>query len=87
MYVCMYVCMYTNLGGPRVETLVASRFVYEAFRRSTSSSLKAKTLVEGPFDGSRTFTVPPSLFTILLYPVWTAKQTYNRLDIWYRLVI
>ena len=68
MYVCMYVCMYTNLGGPRVETLVASRFVYEAFRRSTSSSLKAKTLVEGPFDGSRTFTVRhlclPSSYTL-----------------------
>ena len=28
--------------------------MYEAFRRSTSSSLKRKTLVEGPFDGSRT---------------------------------
>ena len=45
-------------GAPRVETLVASRFVDEAFRRSTSSSLKPKTLV-GPFDGSRTVYRPP----------------------------
>ena len=49
-------------GAPRVETLVASRFVYEAFHRSTSSSLKPKTLVEGPFDGSRTVYRPPFLF-------------------------
>ena len=41
-------------GAPRVEALVASRFAYEVFPRSTSSSLKPKTLVQGPFDGSRT---------------------------------
>ena len=37
-------------GAPRVETLVAPRFAYKAFRRSTtSSSLKPETLVEGFF--------------------------------------
>ena len=51
---------------PRVETLVASRFVYEAFRRSTSS-LKPKTLVEGPLDDSRTIYRPPFLFTMLYH--------------------
>ena len=54
-------------GTPRVETLVASRFVYETFRRSTSSSLKPKTLVEGPFNGSRTVYRPPSFFTTLYH--------------------
>ena len=54
-------------GAPRVETLVASRFVYEAFRRPTSSSLKRKTLLEGPFDGSRTVYRSPSLFTMLYH--------------------
>ena len=52
-------------GAPRVETLVASGFVYEAFRCSTSSSLKPKTLVEAPFGGLRTVYRPPSLFTML----------------------
>ena len=55
-------------GASRVETLVASRFVYKAFCRSTSSCLKRKTLVEGPFDGSRTVYRPPSLFTMLYRP-------------------
>ena len=50
-----------------VETLVASRFVYEAFHRSTLSSLKPKTLVEGPFDGLRTVYCLPSLFTMLYH--------------------
>ena len=52
----------------RVETLVASRFVYEAFCRSTSSSsLKLKTLAEGDFDGSRTIYRPPSLFATVYH--------------------
>ena len=54
-------------GATRVKTLVASRFVYEAFRRSISSSLKRKTLVEGPFDGSHTVYRPPSLFPMLYH--------------------
>ena len=53
-------------GAPRVETLVASRFAYEAFRRLTSSSLKPKTLVQGPYDGLRNVYRPPSLFTMFL---------------------
>ena len=54
-------------GAPRIQTLVASRFAHEAFRRSASSSLKPKTLVEGPFDGSRIVYRPPSLFTMLYH--------------------
>ena len=53
-------------GASRVETLVASGFAYEAFRRSASSTLKPKALVGGLFDGSRTVYRPPSLFTMLL---------------------
>ena len=41
--------------------------LYEVFRRSTLSSLKPKTLVGGPFDGSHTINHPPSLFTMLPY--------------------
>ena len=45
-------------GAPWVETLVASRFAYEAFRRSSLSSLKPKTLVRGPLSMVRvSFTV------------------------------
>ena len=47
--------------------LVVSLFVYEAFRHSTLSFLKPKTLVEGPFDGLRTVYCPPSLFTMLYH--------------------
>ena len=54
-----------KLGGGCTtgRSLVASQFAYEAFRRSTSSSLKPKTK---PFDGLRTVYSPPSLFTLLL---------------------
>ena len=41
--------------------------MYEAFRRFTLSSLKPKTLVEGPFNGSRTVYRLPSLFTMLYH--------------------
>ena len=69
-----YKCMSrrTGEGAPRVETLVASRFAYEAFRRSASSSLKPKTLVEGPFDGSLDFLKVVRLFPV---PVWKQAPT------------
>ena len=47
-------------GALRVDL----RFKYVAFGRSTSSSLKPKTLIEGPFDGLRTVYRPPFLFTL-----------------------
>ena len=57
-----------KLGGgcTPVETLVASRFAYEAIHRSTLFSLEPKTLIEGPFEGSRTVYRPPSLFSMFL---------------------
>ena len=47
-------------------TLVGSRFAYKAFRHPTLSSLKQKTLEEGPLDGLYTVYYLPSLFTMLL---------------------
>ena len=51
----------SGVGAPRVETLVASLFAYEAFRHSASSSLKPKTLVEGPFYSS-CYRLPSAIF-------------------------